>query len=260
MASKLLALLISLILLSLWGRLIPKVFRKLRYQRSHRHLYLAEKLTQYGGSLGLSLITLRWLGVDLNGVLATAGVLTLTVGFAAKTSISHLISGLILLGAKFFKQGDLIEVGSYLGVVEGMDVFSTRLRTFDNVIVSIPNEKLLTECVSNYSEYPIRRMTVEFLLCPEDVDAQLVPSLQAELSELSEVLIEPAPLIILESQPGRGLLLGVRAWCESQRFVEARNQVTLSVISYLRARHIRYGGESRFVTQLEAKRGATDEP
>ena len=67
MASKLLALLISLILLSLWGRLIPKVFRKLRYQRPHRHLYLAEKLTQYGGSLGLILITLRWLGVDLNG-------------------------------------------------------------------------------------------------------------------------------------------------------------------------------------------------
>ena len=260
MASKVALFFIFIVCLSIWNRSIPSIFKRFRPQRAKGRIYLLEKLLHYGGNLGLTFMILHWYGVDLNSMLATAGVLTVTVGFAAKTSISHLISGLILLGAKFFKQGDLIEVGEYLGVVENIDVFSTRLRTFDNVLVSIPNEKLLTECVSNFSEYPIRRITAEFSINPDDISSEMITTLKSHICTLHAVLIEPAPLVILEDDLGRGVKLGVRAWCESQRIIESRNQLILFITEFLKSNHVRYGGEVRYLNDSSYCEGFPIDP
>lgn len=233
-------LLIGFALSSLLWRLLHRwMFRRLRLWMSAPRLFLIDKLTFYLGITLLATVGLRLGGASLGDVLATAGVLTVALGFAAKTSMSQLISGVILLGGKIIQKDDLIEVGSYLGIVENIDVFSTRLRTFDNVLVSIPNEKLLTECVSNYSQYPMRRILCDFIVRFEDIDEPLVDDLYAKLKELDELLVEPEPAVVIESVPGRGLKISVRAWCESAQVISARNQLTLTTARFLKERQVR---------------------
>ena len=60
---------------------------------------------------------LRELGFQLSALLGAAGLFTVAIGFAAKTSISNLISGLFLIGERPFMIGDFIKVGEHIGEV-----------------------------------------------------------------------------------------------------------------------------------------------
>ena len=138
MASKLYLASICLLMLITWHQVHRWLFKRLRHLTSAPRLFVIDKLTFYGGLTLSVVIGLRLGGAELSDLLATAGVLTVALGFAAKTSVSQLISGVILLGGKIIQKDDVIKVGAYLGVVDNIDVFSTRLRTFDNILISIP--------------------------------------------------------------------------------------------------------------------------
>ena len=237
--------------LAIWQLFHRWLFKWLGLRLQGQKLFLIDKVTFYSGFLTIVMVALRLVGADLNDLLATAGVLTVAVGFAAKTSVSHFISGFILLGTKLIKKGDLIEVGEYIGVIEDIDIFSTHLRTFENISVSLPNEKLLNEYVSNYSNYPMRRISCEFLICVEDLTSTLVEDLHTELKNVQEILVEPEPLIMIESDPGRGIKLGLRAWCESTQFVMARNQLILRTADFLKYNKIRCYSELALYQKVE---------
>jgi len=247
MAFKLYVCLGFLGFVTLWRALHQRVFRWLSHRLHEGKVFVIDKLSYYIGLLFSSLVALRMIGADVSDLLATAGVLTVAIGFAAKTSMSHFISGFILLGTRLIKRGDIIEVGEHLGVVENIDVFSTHLRTFDHVLVSLPNEKLLTEYVTNYSRYSMRRISCELIIHAEDLSAELSEAISARLAELPVILVEPAPMVMITSEPGRGIKLSLRAWCESSQLIEARNQLIIEVTALLTAREV------RFVTELVAQ-------
>ena len=117
MAFKLYVVTGLLIGLLAWRALHQWFFSKLSKRVTHHELFVVDKLTYYIGLLSLVALALKLIGVALGDILATAGVLTLAIGFAAKTSISHFISGFILLGTKLIQKGDLVEIGPYTGVI-----------------------------------------------------------------------------------------------------------------------------------------------
>ena len=239
MAYKIYVFLALIAALFTWQFLHQQFFNWLGHKIKGQRLFLIDKLSFYAGFLVLIIVALKFIGAHLNDLLATAGIVTVAIGFAAKTSVSHFISGFILLGTKLIKKGDIVEVGKFIGVIENIDIFSTHLRTFDNILISLPNEKLLNEYVSNYSNYPIRRLSCEWLIKVEDLDDDLILCLEQLIASLSLILVEPTPLIMITSEPGKGIKLGMRAWCESKQFVKARNQVIIAVSACLKQRGIR---------------------
>lgn len=238
MVFKIYVLLSLLASLFIWQFIHQKLFLWLGHKIKGQRLFLVDKLSYYTGFIILIMVALKLTGAHLSDLLATAGVVTVAIGFAAKTSVSHFISGFILLGTKLIKKGDIIEVGQFMGVIENIDIFSTHLRTFDNILISLPNEKLLTEYVSNYSNYPIRRLSCEWIIKVEDLSDTLVENLEQLIAGLPLVLVEPAPLIMITSEPGKGIKLGMRAWCESTQYVKARNQVIIAVSKHLKENHV----------------------
>ena len=225
-----------MIALITWRWLHKWAFSKLVKRITSHGLFLVDKLSYYIGIFGLVALSLKMIGVALSDILATAGVLTLAIGFAAKTSISHLISGFILLGTKLIQKGDIVEIGPFTGIIEDIDVFATHLRTFDNVLIRLPNEKLLSEYVSNYSQYPIRRVCCEKIIRASDLDADLIKELKHEIQALPLLMVDPEPAIVLSNMPGKGVLLSARAWCETSQFIQARNELLIEVSRFLRAR------------------------
>ena len=100
---------------------------------------------------------LREAGFKLSVLLGAAGILSVAVGFASQTSASNFISGLFLTLERPFSVGDVIRVGTTTGEVLSIDLLSVKLRTYDNLMVRIPNETLIKSEMTTLTRFPIRR-------------------------------------------------------------------------------------------------------
>ena len=100
----------------------------------------------------LFVIVLRFKSnINLTGILTTSAVLTVVVGFAAQTTLSSLISGLMLQIERPFGLGDWIKLEEKHGRVIGITWKSTRLLTREKVLVYIPNAEITNKSFLNYS-------------------------------------------------------------------------------------------------------------
>lgn len=88
-------------------------------------------------------------GVPVTGLLTGAGVAGLAISLAAQSTLSNLIAGITLVLEHPFGIGDYIAVGSYEGTVEDVSFRSTRIRTLDNIAITIENSKVCSEYIQN---------------------------------------------------------------------------------------------------------------
>jgi small conductance mechanosensitive channel len=87
-------------------------------------------------------VILGELGVDVQALLVSAGVLGLALGFGAQTLIRDLITGIFLLFEGLIAVGDVVEVDGYRGTVEAIGLRVTKLRAVDGSLRVIPNGQL----------------------------------------------------------------------------------------------------------------------
>ena len=98
------------------------------------------------------------LGYDLSGLITGLGLGTVIISLAAQETVTSLLSGLTILSDKPFIIGDWIKVGDYSGSVINITFRSTRIKCVDNSIVNIPNSKITSESVINWSKLKTRRL------------------------------------------------------------------------------------------------------
>jgi len=227
---KLVLALAILVFGALLARFIGRSVRALASRRlAAQEAMIAGRLAFYlifGGAL---LQALHHAGVDLSVFVGAAGIVTLALGFAAQTSVSNVISGLFLMGEKPFVLDDQIQVGQTVGEVISIDLLSVKLRTFDNVLVRIPNETLLKSEIKNLTRFPIRRLDI-----PLDVD------LKTDIEQVRKMLEQAAasePLCLDEPRPQVACLgfgeasiqLRFSVWTATSSFLEARNRVLIGI-------------------------------
>lgn len=90
-------------------------------------------------------------GVPVTGLMTSAGIAGLALSLAAQSTLSSLIAGVALVLEHPFDIGDYIVLGSYEGTVEDISLRSTKIRTPDNVAVTIENSKVASEYIQNCS-------------------------------------------------------------------------------------------------------------
>lgn len=90
-------------------------------------------------------------GYSVNSFLAGFGITGLAVGFAAKEAISDIFGSISIIIDKVFRIGDYISVGSDEGTVEDINFRSTRIRKFDDTLVTIPNRTVASAVITNWS-------------------------------------------------------------------------------------------------------------
>jgi len=104
------------------------------------------------------IFALSQLGLDTTSLVALVGAAGLAVGLALKDSLSHFAAGVMLIVFRPFKLGDYVEVGGVAGSVDKISIFSTRLKTPDNKVVTVPNGNIFGNTMTNYSEESTRRI------------------------------------------------------------------------------------------------------
>ncbi|TRO51782.1 mechanosensitive ion channel family protein [Candidatus Bathyarchaeota archaeon] len=98
----------------------------------------------------VALVLVLWIfKVDVTGLLAGLGIGALVIGFALKDIIENWVSGLLIFTGKTYKIGDVIQVGTLKGVVTGISLRTTVLKTYDRNEIIMPNSLLLKEKIIN---------------------------------------------------------------------------------------------------------------
>jgi small-conductance mechanosensitive channel len=127
------------------------------------------------------------------GFMALAGGTIL--GFASMNTIGNAIAGIIVTISKPFKIGDRILFNKQFADVIAIDLIYTRMKTLDNVMISVPNQQLLTSAIDNYGKKDtVRRncsVTVGFEIPSEQVEKVLLEA----ATKVEGILKEPKPYV-----------------------------------------------------------------
>jgi small-conductance mechanosensitive channel len=174
-------------------------------------------------------LTLEVLGFDLGVLLGAAGLVTVALGFAAQTSASNLISGIFLIFEGSFKVGDVIQVAGTVGTVISVDLLSVKVRTFDNLLVRIPNETLVKSELTNLTRYPLRRVDV-VVTVPHETDlARVQAALFDAADDDPEFLEQPAPEVRILELNELGVRVQVLAWVATNNVVSGKTKLMAAV-------------------------------
>ena len=209
--------------------IILLVKRLLKRRVTEQAKMLTIKVINYSGIAAILVLILLVFGVNLTPILGAAGILGLAVGIASQASLSNVISGLFLVSEKPFAVGDVINAGGKSGVVMSIDLLSVKIRTFDNLYIRIPNEKIVSGEVTNITRYPIRRMDFNLSVAyKEDL-----PHVQDVLRDLAlrnpKVLNEPAPIILFTDFGDSGISVLFGVWFQKTDYIDVRNSVTFAI-------------------------------
>jgi len=187
------------------------------------------------------LIILQTVGIDLTALSILTGAVGLGIGFGLQNIASNFISGLIILFERPVRIGDRIAVGDVEGDVVRIGARSTSVLTNDNIDIIIPNSKLITENVVNWThgERKVRfRIPVSVAY---DSDVRRVEQALLEAAKnVYEVLETPAPAVRFISFGENGLEFELRAWTTIlvQRRAKFTSQLNFAIYYQFKAYEI----------------------
>ena len=182
-------------------RLVAREINSLRTQnRLEQHAaYTMSRILKWIVFMIVFSIILAQFGIELGTI---SGLLTLfggtIIGFAAINTLGNTIAGLIVMTSRPFKVGDRIFFNNQFADVESIELIYTKMRTLDNVLVSIPNQELLKAEIDNYGKKSVVRrgcaITAGYDLPTEKVENVLLESAK-KLLESNNILKEPEPYV-----------------------------------------------------------------
>ena len=111
-------------------------------------------------AIGFITILQEW-GYNISGFLASLGLIGMAIALAAKDTVSNLFGSLVIFSDKPFRIGDWIKTSVAEGIVEEVGIRSTKIRTFAQAIVSVPNAVLANNEILNWSRMGKRRIKIK---------------------------------------------------------------------------------------------------
>ncbi|ELZ36273.1 MscS Mechanosensitive ion channel [Halorubrum saccharovorum DSM 1137] len=161
----------------------------------------------------------------LRSLATIAAAATLAIGFALQDVIKNFVAGVFIYTDKPFRIGDWIEWQGNSGVVEDISFRVTRVRTFDNELLTVPNHTLTSDVVKNPVAKKTLRLKFVFGIDYED-DVDKATDIIVEEAERSDAILDdPAPSVRLTELADSYVGLQSRIWIDDPSradFVKAR--------------------------------------
>lgn len=163
------------------------------------------------------LAALRALGIPLTLFNFLGGAIALGFGFGAQNLCSNLISGVIILVARPYKVGDIVEVDGQAGTVLAIGLRATEVLTFDGVNLLVPNSNFLSHTIVNRTNYARSLRGLVTLTTAYDSDSRQVDdTLRAVASAHPAVMTTPKPpWVIFDNFGDNGLVFKLYFWVDT---------------------------------------------
>lgn len=147
-------LIIGLYLAKFAKGLLMQIMQKANYDKTVES-FISQTL-YYVVVLIVIISALNRLGVPTSSFVAAIGAIGLAIGLALQGNLSNFASGLLILISKPFRAGDFIANGGVEGTVRSIQILNTTVITKDNKTIFIPNSKLTSDHITNYTHMPTR--------------------------------------------------------------------------------------------------------
>lgn len=148
-------------------------------------------------------------------LLAGAGV---AIGAAWSGLLANLAAGVFLVFLRPFKVGDFISAGGVIGTVEEIGLFVTTINTMDNIKTFVGNNKLFSDNIQNFSANDYRRVDLVAQLNHGVNHQDAIRLLKERLSQIPNVLLNPAPDVEILEFNLAGPVLAVRPYCHNNDY------------------------------------------
>lgn len=180
-------------------------------------------MVRYALLIAVILAAVSILGVELASVFVILSAMTLAIGLALQGSMSNVAAGLLLVLTRPYKIGDYVELVGDEGTVEDLNVFTTTLRTLDNVQIILSNGSVRGGTIRNFSSLGRRRVDVDFGIDYDDDINKAIEIIKTTAGQHAGVLKnidEPwAKVICLNDS---SVDIQMRVWCTPEDYWDVR--------------------------------------
>lgn len=172
----------------------------------------------------IAIVIIGVLGIPTTSFIAALSAAGLTLGLALQGSLSNFAGGVLILLFKPFKIGDYIKEDSHAneGTVTGIDLFYTKILTFDNKTIVVPNGTLANSSLTNYTAEQKRRIDIKIGIS-YDSDVKLAKSVLQSVIERSEgVLRDEEISVYVDELADSRMIIGTKAWASTEDYWSTR--------------------------------------
>jgi len=163
----------------------------------------------------VAIAALGKLGIQTTSFIAVLGAAGLAVGLALQGSLANFAAGVLLVLFKPLKAGDFVEAGGVMGIVEAVQIFTTRLVTPDNKLVIIPNAKVTGDNITNFTVKGTRRVDMVIGVSYDADLKQTRQVIQDVLAGDERILKDPEPTIAVSELADSSVNFVVRPWVQA---------------------------------------------
>ena len=171
----------------------------------------------------LIIITISQLGVNTTSLAALLAAGGMAIGMAMSGTVQNFAGGIMILVFKPFKAGDYIKALGYEGTVTDVNIVSTKIRTFDNSTIILPNGALSGGNIDNFSQKPVHRcswtVNVAYGNDPQKVRTLLLGMIKDDdriLDSSTEGAADPS--VVLKSLNDSTISFALWAWVKTENF------------------------------------------
>ena len=169
------------------------------------------------------------LGVQTTSFVAVIGAAGLAVGLALQGSLSNFAAGILLILFKPFKVGNFVKAGGEAGVIVEVGIFTTEMKTPDNVQIIIPNATIMGSAITNVSAHPTRRIDMTLGVGYGDDLNKAKKIMEGLLSADERVLKDPVVTIAVANLGDSSVEFVIRPWVNSADYWAVRSDFIKAV-------------------------------
>ena len=187
-------------------------------------------MVRYVVLIATLLLAVSILGVELASVFVILSAMTLAVGLALQGSMSNVAAGLLLVLTRPYKIGDYVELCGQEGHVEDLNIFTTTLRTLDNIQVILSNGAVRGDTIRNFTSLGRRRVDIDFGIDYDDDINKAIEIIKATANQHNRVLKNPEePWAKVSCLNDSSVDVQMRVWCDPEDYWDVRFDLLKSV-------------------------------
>lgn len=214
---KIIAALAILFLGWIASKLIRSIIRKLLTKTNVDSMLISfsSSITYVAFLAFFVIAALGQLGIQTTSFIAVIGAAGLAVGMALQGSLANFAAGVLMIIFKPFRTGNYIECAGTAGTVEEIGIFTMKLKSPDNREIIVPNGKILSDNIINYSAKEMRRVDIVARVSYKDDIDKVRKVLTKILESDNRILKDPVPTIGVLKLGDSSVDFVVRPWVKT---------------------------------------------
>ena len=187
------------------------------------------KILYYGTLIVVFISILPLIGLDPSGLLLAGGITGIILGFASQNIVGNLVSGLFLMVERPIKIGDQVEISGISGYVTDIRIISTIIRTYDGLLVRIPNQQVFTTNITNIVGHPVRRFEYTIGIRYSDDASAAIWLIKALIDKEPFALLNPSPSVFVTDLGESSVKIIIRIWAPVNEWFGMKTRILWAI-------------------------------